>query len=78
MMMATKAPSTSAISPSNFTFSTLDIMNRPTMMSAGAVAKLGMAPNTGHRNSERMNIAAVVREVRPVRPPSATPAELST
>ena len=43
-------------------------------MSAGAVAKPGMAPNTGQRNSASMNITAVVRAVRPVRPPSATPA----
>ena len=78
MIMATKAPSTSAISPSNFTFSTLDIINMPTMMSAGAVAKLGMAPKMGHRNMASRNSTAVVRLVRPVRPPSATPAELST
>ena len=48
------------------------------MISAGAVAALGIDPNSGSRNSERRKRTATVTAVRPVLPPSETPDALST
>ena len=76
--MATKPPSTSAMSPSNFILRIEAIIRRPTTTRAGVVAKLGMARKTGERKRATMKRAAVVRAVKPVRPPWATPAEDST
>ena len=47
-------------------------------MSAGAVAKAGMARKIGAKSSEMKKRNAVVSAVRPVRPPSATPEADST
>ena len=47
-------------------------------MSAGAVAKDGIAKKIGESNSDRAKSTAVVNAVRPVRPPSVTPEALST
>lgn len=54
------------------------IINTPTTTRTGAVAAAGINPNSGAINNERKNRIAVVSDVRPVLPPSATPAELST
>ena len=48
------------------------------MISAGAVAKEGIARKIGERRRESANRIPEVRAVRPVRPPSATPEALST
>ena len=48
------------------------------MISAGAVAKDGIARNTGDSSRDSRNRIAVVMEVRPVLPPSVTPDALST
>ena len=55
-----------------------DIINSPTMMSTGAVAAPGMDKNSGAKNREDRKQMAVVKDVSPVRPPSATPEALST
>jgi hypothetical protein len=47
------------------------------MIKAGAVAKAGIAMNIGENGNASANNAAVVSAVRPVLPPSATPAALS-
>ena len=47
-------------------------------MSAGAVAKEGIAVNKGENSVANKNNTPVVSAVRPVRPPTATPAEDST
>ena len=57
---------------------TLLSMYRPTMISAGAVAKDGIARKIGDRNRDRPNKIAVVTAVSPVLPPSDTPEALST
>ena len=57
---------------------TLLSMYRPTMISAGAVAKDGIARKIGDRNRDRPNKMAVVTAVSPVLPPSDTPEALST
>ena len=48
------------------------------MISAGAVAKEGIARKIGDRNSDSPKRIAVVTDVRPVLPPSDTPDALST
>ena len=53
-------------------------IKNPTIIKAGAVANDGIAVNTGAKNIESKNKNAVVIEVRPVLPPSATPADDST
>ena len=53
-------------------------IRKPTMISAGAVAKEGIAVKMGANNVEMRNRNAVVKAVRPVLPPAATPAEDST
>ena len=55
-----------------------DIIITPTRISAGAVAADGIARNTGAKNSAIAKQIATVNDVRPVRPPSATPDALST
>ena len=47
-------------------------------MSAEAAAAEGITANRGRANIERKNMQAVVKEVRPVRPPAETPAPDST
>ncbi len=54
------------------------IINIPTVISAGAVAAAGTSVNIGAMNSASKNITAVVNDVKPVLPPSATPADDST
>ena len=53
-------------------------IRKPTMTRAGAVAKDGMAMKIGANSMEIRNSTAVTTAVRPVLPPSATPAEDST
>ena len=55
-----------------------EIMNKPTMIRAGAVAEAGTIRNSGDRNNAITNINAVLTAVKPVLPPEATPAQLST
>ena len=50
----------------------------PTRIRAGAVAADGIPRNTGAKNSAIAKQIATVNEVRPVRPPEATPDALST
>ena len=56
----------------------LENIRKPTMISAGAVAKEGIAVKTGAKNIESRKSTAVVSAVSPVLPPAATPAEDST
>ena len=53
------------------------IIMLPTTMSAGAVAAAGMAPTSGASHNAAMNSSPVTIAVTPLRPPAATPAELS-
>ena len=53
-------------------------IKKPTTISAGAVAKDGIAVKIGAKNIDSANSTAAVIEVRPVLPPAATPAEDST
>lgn len=48
------------------------------MIRAGAVAKAGIAVNSGENSVDKANKQPVVIAVSPVRPPMATPAEDST
>ena len=50
----------------------------PTRISTDAVADAGIARNMGDSSNARKKHVAVVRAVRPLRPPSLTPAALST
>ena len=59
-------------------FKTELIIRKPTIISAGAVAKDGMAKKTGDRNRDRPKKIAATTDVSPVLPPSATPEALST
>ena len=73
----TKAGNDSVISL-KLIFATAEIMNKPTIISAGDVADAGTIKNSGAKNRANKNIKAVLTEVNPVRPPAATPDELST
>ena len=53
-------------------------IKKPTRISAGAVAKDGMAIKSGASSVDARNKIADTRAVRPVRPPAATPAADST
>ena len=53
-------------------------IKKPTTISAGAVAKDGIAVKIGAKNIDSAKRTAAVIEVRPVLPPAATPAEDST
>ena len=55
------------------TFTTCWIIRNPTITSAGAVAKLGMARKIGEKNSASRKKRPDTTAVRPVRPPSAIP-----
>ena len=46
------------------------------MISAGAIAKLGMLKNNGEKITDNKNKNPVVRAVRPVRPPAVTPSRV--
>ena len=59
-------------------FRTEDIIRKPTMIRAGAVANDGMARKIGDRNRDSPKKIAATTDVRPVLPPSATPDALST
>lgn len=59
-------------------FTTELIMNKPTMIRAGAVAAAGMIKNKGAKKIDNANIQATLTAVSPVRPPEATPEALST
>ena len=54
------------------------IIIKPTMIRAGADAAEGTSKKRGLKKSAIKKMRAVVTDVRPVRPPSATPAVLST
>ncbi len=56
---------------------TVVIIMLPTMISAGAVADVGIAPANGATNSATANNSPVTIAVTPDLPPAATPAELS-
>ena len=53
-------------------------IKNPTMISAGAVAKDGIAVKIGANNVEIRNKNPATTAVKPVRPPAATPEEDST
>ena len=53
-------------------------IRKPTTIKAGAVAKAGIAVNSGEKKAASPNSTPVVTAVSPVRPPWATPAEDST
>ena len=57
---------------------TVPTIRKPTMISAGAVAKDGMAVKIGANSVDTRNRMPVTRAVRPVRPPTATPDADST
>ena len=67
------AATESAMSLPNGMFFASSIIIRPTQMRAGVVANIGIARNTGEKNSAAMNSSPVVTDVRPVLPPLATP-----
>ena len=66
------------LSSSILMFEILENIKKPTTISAGAVAKLGIAMKIGAKNIESKKRTAVVKDVRPVLPPSAAPAADST
>ena len=76
-MIAINAGIASVRSSKSILVTEVSIRN-PTTIRAGAVAKEGIARKIGERNRESANKTAETREVRPVRPPSATPEALST
>ena len=53
-------------------------IRNPTIISAGAVANDGIVINKGEKITATKNNTPVITAVRPVRPPSATPADDST
>jgi len=53
-------------------------IRNPTIISAGAVANDGIVMNNGEKIIATRNKTPVITDVRPVRPPSATPADDST
>ena len=57
---------------------TLRIISTPTYIRAPAVAQFGISAAIGLRNIATKNRTATTKEVNPVLPPSATPAEDST
>ena len=59
-------------------FVTLPIIRTPTYTSAAAVAHVGIRNAIGERNIATKKQIATIRDVRPVLPPSATPADDST
>ena len=76
-MIAINAGIASVRSSKSILVTEVSIRN-PTTIRAGAVAKEGIARKIGEMNRESANKTAETREVRPVRPPSATPEALST
>lgn len=72
-----KAGNASVISEKSIS-ATVVSMNNPTTTSAADVAWLGIIENSGKKNAAIAKQIAVVRVVRPVLPPSATPADDST
>lgn len=54
-------------------FCTLLIIKKPTIINAGAVAKVGTAANKGVNNTESRNRAATTIDVKPLRPPADMP-----
>lgn len=74
--IAKKAGIASAISVHSISL-TADIISTPTTISAGAVANDGIVKNSGAKNNAIAKKNAVETAVKPVRPPSATPAALS-
>ena len=57
---------------------TSDMSSAPTRISAGAVAKAGTRPMSGAKRSAARKSTPAATAVRPVRPPAAMPAALST
>ena len=62
----------------NSIFAAALIIIKPTMIRAGADAADGTSKKRGLKKSAMKKMRAVVTDVSPVRPPSATPAVLST
>ena len=77
MAMVRKAGMASRKSPKSMRV-TGSIMKTPTMTSTGAVATAGTQATNGVKNRASRNRLPTVTAVSPVRPPSATPAALST
>ena len=67
-----------SVKSSKFIFFIGDNINKPTINNAGAVAAAGIIIKIGEKNNAKKNITAVAIAVKPVLPPSATPAALST
>ena len=78
MKMMVKKAGIASVMSSHSIFVTGVIMNTPTRIKAGAVAALGIDPKSGSRKRERRKRMATTKAVKPVRPPSTTPAEDST
>ena len=76
-MIAINAGIASVMSLKSILVTDVSIRN-PTMIRAGAVAKDGIARKIGDNSSDNPKRMAAIREVSPVRPPSATPEALST
>ncbi|MNF07832.1 hypothetical protein D3C80_2080940 [compost metagenome] len=55
-----------------------ETINSPTIINAGAVAADGTSRNKGAKNNAIRNIPAVLKAVKSVLPPAATPEALST
>ena len=59
-------------------FTTCSIINKPTTINAGAVAKEGITLMIGEKISATRKSMPTIVDVRPVLPPSVTPEALST
>ena len=66
------------VSSVNFSSTTDSNIRNPTKISAGAVANEGIDVNSGENKVASRNSTPDVNAVRPVRPPTATPADDST
>jgi hypothetical protein len=77
VIMVMKAGNASLILLRSRSF-TLSSMSTPTRTSAPLVAAEGMSMKIGERKSDIKKSSPTTNEVMPLRPPSATPAALST
>ena len=69
---------TASVRSSKSTFTIADTIRNPTKISAGAVAKPGIAVKIGAKKIASRNNNPVTMDARPVLAPAPTPAELST
>ena len=76
--IARKPPIASATSPSKSILVTAESISKPTNNIAGVVANPGIARNNGAKGIAIKKRIPVVKAVKPVLPPAATPAEDST